>query len=97
MAFSEGTKHAAYQRARGRCECLRQSCAAHYPGRCGRSLVAGWHAHHVRTPSEGGSDELDNCKALCIPCHEAVEQVRALRARHSSRRRSDAATPRTTP
>ena len=29
----------------GRCECLRQSCAAHYAGRCGRLLTAGWHAH----------------------------------------------------
>ena len=39
----------------GRCECLRQSCAAHYAGRCGRLLTAGWHAHPVRAPSEGGS------------------------------------------
>ena len=70
MAFSEDTKQAAYERAGGRCECLRQSCSAHPAGRCGRLLMAGWHAHHVRAPSEGGSDEPDNCEALCIPCHE---------------------------
>ena len=86
MAFHEDTKQAAYERADGRCECLRQSCSAHFGGRCGRLLMAGWHAHHVRAPSEGGSDELDNCEALCIPCHEATEQVRALRAQRPSRR-----------
>jgi len=47
-------------------------------------LMVGWHAHHVRATSEGGSDELDNCEALCIPCHEAAEQVRALRAQRPS-------------
>ena len=41
--------------------------------------MVGWHAHHVRATSEGGSDE-----ALCIPCHEAAEQVRALRAQRPS-------------
>ena len=86
MAFREDTKLAAYERAGGRCECLRQSCSAHFGGRCGRLLTAGWHAHHVRAPSEGGRDELDNCEALCILCHEAAEQVRALRAPSPSRR-----------
>ena len=38
----------AYQRAGGRCECVRQSCAAHDAGRCGRLLIAGWHAHYDR-------------------------------------------------
>ena len=54
MAFHEDTKQAAYERADGRCECLRQSCSAHFGGRCGRLLMAGWHAHHVRAPSAGG-------------------------------------------
>ena len=88
MAFSEDTKQAAYERAGGRCECLRQSCSAHPAGRCGRLLMAGWHAHHVRAPSEGGSDEPDNCEALCIPCHEAAEKVRALRSQRPSRQRA---------
>ena len=87
MAFSEETKHAAYERAGGRCECLRQSCSAHYVGRCGRPLTDGWHGHQVRAPSEGGADELDNCEALCIPCHEAAEQVRSMRREHGLPRR----------
>ena len=45
MAFSADTKHAAYERAGGRYKCLRQSCAAHYAGGCGRPLTGGWHAH----------------------------------------------------
>ena len=88
MAFSADTKHAAYELAGGRCECLRQSCAAHYAARCGRLLTAGWHAHLVRAPSEGGSDELDNCEALRIPCRGAAEQVRALREARSPQHRS---------
>ena len=79
MAFSQETRRAAYERAGGRCECLRQSCAAHLAGRCGRPLTDGWHAHSVRAPREGGGDDLDNCEALCIPCHEAAEQVQSMR------------------
>ena len=78
MAFSQETRRAAYERAGGRCECLRQSCAAHHAGR-GRPPTDDWHAHPVRAPSEGGGDDLDNCEALCIPCHEAAEQVRSMR------------------
>ena len=36
-----------------------------------------------RSPPEmvsPGTDELDNCEALCIPCHEAAEKVRVTRA-----------------
>ena len=50
MAFREDTKQAAYDRAGGRCECLRQSCSAHYGGRCGRLLMAGWHARTTSGP-----------------------------------------------
>ena len=78
MAFSAETKRAAYERAGGRCECLRQSCTAHDAGRCGCPLADGWHAHPVRARVRGG-DDLDNCEALCIPYHEAAEQVRSMR------------------
>ena len=85
MASREDTKYAAYQRAGGRCECLRQSCAAHDAGRCGRLLIAGWHAHYDRALRDGGTDELDNCEALCIPCHEAAEKARPTMAAHHLR------------
>ena len=69
MAFSTATKQAALVRAGYQCECRRLSCA-HY-GRCTASLVSGrWHAHHKTSVAAGGSDTLDNCEALCIPCHE---------------------------
>ena len=53
MAFSAETKRAAYERAGGRCECLRQSCTAHDAGRCGCPLADGWHAHPVRARVRG--------------------------------------------
>ena len=40
----------AYERAVGRCECLRQSCSAHYGGRCGRRVLAGWHPPDTASP-----------------------------------------------
>jgi hypothetical protein len=68
MAFGQPVKQAAYARANGQCECMRQSCMAHYAGRCARSLVDGWHAHRI---GQAGPDTLENCEALCIPCYEA--------------------------
>jgi hypothetical protein len=68
MAFRKDVKSAAYRRANGQCECMRQSCMAHYAGRCTRLLADGWHAHRV---DPGGPEALDTCEALCIPCYEA--------------------------
>lgn len=69
MAFSEATKQAALSRAGYRCECRRLTCS--HVLRCGALLVAGrWHAHHKTSQLAGGADTLDNCEALCIPCHE---------------------------
>jgi hypothetical protein len=70
MAFSQQTKDAAYRRAGGRCECTRSS-HSHW-GRCNADLSRGWHAHHKTAQAAGGSDDLGNCEALCITCHEGT-------------------------
>ena len=62
MAFSANSKHAAYRWAGGHCKWLRQSCAAHYAGRCGRPLTDGRHAHHVQAVRDGETVDLDNCE-----------------------------------
>lgn len=70
MAFSEGTKNAAWHRAGGKCECTRKTCK-HHSGRCNAALTAyKWHAHHKTAIAAGGDDSLSNCEALCITCHE---------------------------
>ena len=84
MAFREDTKHAAYERAGGRCECLRHSCAVHYAERCGRRRADGWHAHHVRRGGKEAATISTTCEALCIPCHEAAEKIRWTRREHES-------------
>jgi 5-methylcytosine-specific restriction endonuclease McrA len=71
MAFSEEVKQAALRRAGYQCECTRIACNVHREYRCPTRLVDGrWHAHHKLADSKGGKDTLDNCQALCIPCHK---------------------------
>jgi len=69
MAFPESVTEEAWERAGGKCECTLISCA--HIGRCNKPLTANnWHAHHKLSIAAGGSDSLNNCQALCIPCHE---------------------------
>ena len=72
MSFSDVTKQAALSRASGQCECRRMSCTEHPRSyRCPTKLVAGrYEFHHVTSLLAGGSDSLNNCQVLCIPCHQ---------------------------
>lgn len=63
--FPQSVKDAAYKRAGGKCECKRSVCG--HTGRCNKSLVIGWHAHHINS---NGPATLSNCEALCIDCHQ---------------------------
>lgn len=68
--FSEEVRRFAWVRAGGRCECTRQ-CPGHAGIRCVRALRPGdWHAHHKISRDAGGADTLENCEALCVPCHQ---------------------------
>ena len=49
--------------------------------------MAGWQAHYVRAPSEGGSDELDNCEALSAARAETLARPRRRVRRPSVRLR----------
>jgi HNH endonuclease len=70
MAFSQAVKDAAYRRAGGRCECTMNNCRTHRAGvRCNAQLTR-WHAHHKHSVVAGGSDDLSNYLAMCVPCHE---------------------------
>ncbi len=67
MAFSEETKHRAFERAHGKCE------------RCGKLLSydnhsegerGAWELHHIKPVRDGGSDLLSNARVLCLACHK---------------------------
>jgi hypothetical protein len=76
MAFPQAVIDAAWKRAGGKCECTLNTCPYH-TGRHNKALdpqnrTEGmkWHAHHILSQNAGGSDGLQNCLILCIPCHE---------------------------
>lgn len=81
MAFSEETIKAAFERSNGKCECgMRHgmflgSDAPHIlPNQCPITFEYNekgdkWHAHHIKAAKDGGSDELSNCRILCLECH----------------------------
>lgn len=63
-ATYKAAKQERYKLAGGRCEW------------CGVELAKGWHAHHVRSLRDGGDDHIDNLRALCPGCHEAMHKRR---------------------
>ena len=76
MAFSADTLKKAFARSGGRCECSRASHAKH-TGRCSATFTEAqrgtkWEAHHKVSLDAGGTDALENCKILCVPCHNLV-------------------------
>jgi 5-methylcytosine-specific restriction endonuclease McrA len=75
MAFSQEVINQAWRRAGGKCECTLGAC--NHNGRCNKMLDPQnkiedrkWHAHHIISQEAGGSDTVDNCRILCVPCHE---------------------------
>ena len=69
MAFPQSVIDAVWKRSGGKCECTRTGCE--HTGRCSALLSEGkWHAHHIVSQHADGADTLNNCEALCIPCHE---------------------------
>jgi 5-methylcytosine-specific restriction endonuclease McrA len=58
----------------------RAELLARYDGRCAECrdpLGAVWHADHIHQLAMGGGNELENFRALCVPCH-------ARKSRHDS-------------
>ena len=80
MPFSEEVVHQAWERAGGRCECMRSSCG--HNSRCNASLVRsfrgeemvdGWEAHHIIAGKKVGVDEVNNCEILCFRCYAKLK------------------------
>ncbi len=75
MPFSDAVIQAAFHHSGGRCQCARSS--HDHQGRCARTIQFadrgreeehGWQAVHRQPVAIGGSDTLDNCEILCVPC-----------------------------
>lgn len=67
--FTKATKRAALARSEGRCEAV----GAWYnlaPGcRCNAPLAAGVEFDHIDLDANSHDNSLENCAAVCIPCH----------------------------
>ncbi len=64
--FPLSVKRAAYERSRGRCE----ACNA------GGLAFNAMQYDHVLADGLGGEPTLENCEALCGPCHQAKTSTR---------------------
>lgn len=64
--FSKRTKLDAFRRANGRCE---QCTAPLFPGK--------FEYDHVTEDTFGGEPALDNCKVLCLACHDTKTKSRS--------------------
>jgi hypothetical protein len=68
--FTKETKRAAIKRSRGRCEATGAAYGFPRGHRCNARLEFGVEFDHypVRA-ADGGSGDLENCRAVCIKCH----------------------------
>jgi 5-methylcytosine-specific restriction protein A len=67
--FTKATKRAALARSEGRCEAV-GSWYNLAPGcRCNAPLAAGVEFDHIDLDANSHDNSLENCAAVCIPCH----------------------------
>jgi hypothetical protein len=68
--FTKATKRLALARSEGRCEAV----GAWYnlePGcRCNATLSAGVEFDHIDLDANSHDNSLENCAAVCVPCHK---------------------------
>jgi 5-methylcytosine-specific restriction endonuclease McrA len=83
MPFSNLIVKKAWDRCQGRCECTN---AEHdHQGRCknpltwllrgGDNISGGWEAQHITPIEEGGTDEIINCRIVCMKCYQEQMQL----------------------
>ena len=67
--FTKSTKRAALKRANSQCEAVGVMYGLEPDTRCGKSLAHGVEFDHIILAANGGDASLENCAAVCIPCH----------------------------
>lgn len=67
--FTKKTKREAYDRSGKLCEAVGKLYGLDSGKRCNADLTKGVEYDHVLRASDGGDNDLENCLAVCIPCH----------------------------
>lgn len=67
--FSKPVKREALKRSGQKCEASGPLYNLAFDQRCCAPLAKGVEFDHFILASEGGEDTLENCRAVCIPCH----------------------------
>ena len=78
MPFSDFIVKEAWERCKKYCECTSPNHG--HSRRCrlplewfrrGINIPGGWEAQHITPIEEGGTDEMINCKIVCIECYQS--------------------------
>jgi 5-methylcytosine-specific restriction endonuclease McrA len=101
--FTKPTKRAALHRAGGVCEATGELYGLPAGTRCGRSLAHGVEFDHVILDANSKDNSMENCAAVCPPCHKhktakhdipvAAETLRQQDKHRGIRRRKGAPMP----
>lgn len=67
--FTKPTKRAALKRAKNQCEAVGIMYGLKPNTRCGTSLSHGVEFDHIILDANSKDNSLENCAAVCIPCH----------------------------
>ncbi|MFI3904000.1 HNH endonuclease [Ochrobactrum sp. S1502_03] len=86
--FSKEVKRTALKRSGMKCEAVGEMYGFEAGQRCCVSLSAGVQYDHIIADSIGGEPTLENCAAVCIPCHgyktRTVDTPRAAKTKRMS-------------
>jgi 5-methylcytosine-specific restriction endonuclease McrA len=67
--FTKPTRRAALLRSKGKCEAVGHMYGMPRFSRCGVSLANGVEFDHIVLDANSKDNSLENCAAVCMPCH----------------------------
>lgn len=89
--FSKPVKRQALKRSEGKCEGLGTWYGLEEGQRCNAPLSKGVQFDHVDLDANSKDNSLDNCAAVCIPCHEHKTRTRDIPLAAKTLRQQDKA------
>lgn len=91
LEFSRATRREALKRSGLRCEATGPRYGFHEGQRCYVPLNKGVEFDHALEAELGGDNSLDNCMAICIPCHrwKTAKGIREIRKADRVRDKND--------
>ena len=70
--FSDEVVKKRWTHSKETCESTQCTQKLKWEHRGDNTKSTGWHAHHHIPQEEGGKDTFDNCRILCIKCHDKI-------------------------